>query len=450
MWFELKLLIRYAWVIDPATGLNTMTNLLIEDGKIVKVGGGPMQADQVIDASRMAVYSPLYSQAGLVAAPGLVDMHVHLREPGFAYKETVATGCAAAARGGVTTLVAMANTKPVTDSPELVRLVVEKAAPTGVTVLPVGAVTKGLGGAELTDFAALKQAGAPALSDDGVPIQDEKLLRQAMEAAKAVGLPLLDHCEDKDLVQNYAVNAGPVAEKLGLPGRPAIAEEMQVERDVRLAEETGAHIHICHISTARSVDIVRQAKARGVTVTCETCPQYFTLTEQEVLRQGSMARVNPPLRTQADVEAILAGLQDGTLDCIATDHAPHTAAEKARGLTEAPSGMVGLETALALTLTKLYHEGYLTLEEIAAKMSMNPAKVLGQKWSGLTPGGRADLVLFQLDETWTIQPETFRSKGRNTPFGGMEVQGRNAYTIAGGKIIYRRDEDRKDGNNDVL
>ena len=426
MWFELKLLIRYAWVIDPATGLNTMTNLLIEDGKIVKVGGGPMQADQVIDA------------AGLVAAPGLVDMHVHLREPGFAYKETVATGCAAAARGGVTTLVAMANTKPVTDSPELVRLVVEKAAPTGVTVLPVGAVTKGLGGAELTDFAALKQAGAPALSDDGVPIQDEKLLRQAMEAAKAVGLPLLDHCEDKDLVQNYAVNAGPVAEKLGLPGRPAIAEEMQVERDVRLAEDTGAHIHICHISTARSVDIVRQAKARGVTVTCETCPQYFTLTEQEVLRQGSMARVNPPLRTQEDVAGIIQGLVDGTIDAIVTDHAPHSAEEKARPLAEAPSGMVGLETSLALTLTALYHTGKLSLPHVVAKMSCAPALILGQRRKGnLAVGSDADLVLFDPDEEWIVDPEEFASKGRNTPFGGWQAKGRVKYTIASGKVIYQ-------------
>ena len=317
-------------------------------------------------------------------------------------------------------------------------VVVEKAAPTGVTVLPVGAVTKGLGGAELTDFAALKQAGAPALSDDGVPIQDEKLLRQAMEAAKAVGLPLLDHCEDKDLVQNYAVNAGPVAEKLGLPGRPAIAEEMQVERDVRLAEETGAHIHICHISTARSVDIVRQAKARGVTVTCETCPQYFTLTEQEVLRQGSMARVNPPLRTQEDVAGIIQGLVDGTIDAIVTDHAPHSAEEKARPLAEAPSGMVGLETSLALTLTALYHTGKLSLPHVVAKMSCAPALILGQKRKGnLAVGSDADLVLFDPDEEWIVDPEEFASKGRNTPFGGWQAKGRVKYTIASGKVIYQ-------------
>ncbi len=425
-WSDLKLLIQYAWVVDPATGLNTMANLLLEDGKIAKVGGGPMQADQVIDA------------AGLVAAPGLVDMHVHLREPGFEYKETVATGCAAAAHGGVTTLVAMANTKPVTDSPEQVRAVMEKAAATGVTVLPVGAVTKGLGGVELTDFAALKEAGAPALSDDGVPIQDEELLRRAMEEAKAVGLPILDHCEDKELVQNYAVNAGPVADALGLPGRPAVAEEMQVERDVRLAEETGAHVHICHISTAKSVDIVRKAKARGVTVTCETCPQYFTLTEQEVLKQGALARVNPPLRTQADVEGIIQGLVDGTIDAIVTDHAPHSSEEKARPLAEAPSGMVGLESSLALALTALYHTGKLSLPHIVAKMSCAPALILGLKGKGnLAIGSDADLVLFDPDEEWIVDPEEFASKGRNTPFAGWQVKGRVKYTIAGGRVLYQ-------------
>ena len=294
------------------------------------------------------------------------------------------------------------------------------------------------GGAELTDFAALKEAGVPALSDDGVPIQDEGLLRRAMEAARAVGLPILDHCEDRDLVQNYAVNAGPVADALGLPGRPAIAEEMQVERDARLAQETGAHVHICHVSTARSVDIIRKAKARGACVTCETCPQYFTLTEQEVLRQGSLARVNPPLRTQADVEGIIQGLTDGTIDAIVTDHAPHAAEEKARPLAEAPSGMVGLETSLALTLTALYHTGKLSLPQVIAKMSCAPALILGRGDKGrLAVGADADLVLFDPDEEWIVDPEEFASMGRNTPFGGWKVKGRVKYTIAGGKILYQ-------------
>lgn len=419
----MKLLIQYGWLVDPATGLNTMGNLLIEDGKIAAISNRPMEADRVIDA------------AGLTVAPGLVDLHVHLREPGFEYKETIATGCAAAAHGGVTTLVAMANTDPVTDSPERVAAIREKARETGVNVLPVGAVTVGMKGETLTDFAALKAAGIPALSDDGVPIQDETLLRTAFAKAKELDLVILDHCEDKDLVRNYAVNAGPVAEALGLPGRPAIAEEMQVERDARLAEETGAHVHICHISTAKSVDIVRQAKKRGVRITCETCPQYFTLTEDEVLRQGSMARVNPPLRTQADVDAVLEGLQDGTIDAIVTDHAPHSAEEKARPLADAPSGMVGLETSLALSLTALYHSGRMPLPWVIAKMSAAPAIILGLKKGTLAVGADADLVIFDEDEEWSIDPEKFRSKGRNTPFVGRKVKGKVKYTISGGNII---------------
>lgn len=421
----MKLLIQYGWVVDPATGLNTMTNLLIEDGKIAAVSPRPVQADRVIDA------------AGLVVAPGLVDMHVHLREPGFEYKETVETGCAAAARGGVTTLVAMGNTRPVTDSPELIRQVMDKARPTGVNVLPVGAVTVGMRGETLTDFAALKAAGAPALSDDGVPIQDEALLRQAFLQAKELGMVILDHCEDKELVQNYAVNAGPVAERLGLPGRPAIAEEMQVERDARLAEETGARVHICHVSTARSVDIIRQAKKRGAAITCETCPQYFLLTEQEVLRQGSLARVNPPLRTARDVEGIIQGLMDGAIDAIVTDHAPHSAEEKAKPLADAPSGMVGLETSLALTLTGLHHTGKLPLPWVIAKMSAAPAMLLGLNKGTLAVGADADLVIFDPDEEWVIDPARFASKGRNTPFGGMAVKGKVKYTISKGTVIYQ-------------
>ena len=424
----MKLLIEYGWLVDPVTGINTMANLLIEDGKIVDISKQPMPADQVIDA------------AGLVVAPGLVDLHVHLREPGLEYKETVETGCAAAAHGGVTTLVAMGNTKPVTDSPELVKLVMNKAKTTGVNVLPVGAVTVGMKGEELTDFAALKAAGVPALSDDGVPIQDEALLREAFLKAKELGMIILDHCEDKELVQNYAVNAGPVAEQLGLPGRPAIAEEMQVERDARLAEETGAHVHICHVSTAKSVDIIRQAKKRGVRITCETCPQYFTLTEQAVLEKGSLARVNPPLRTEEDVKGITEGLLDGTIDAIVTDHAPHSEEEKAKPLAEAPSGMVGLETSLALTLTGLYHTGKMPLPWIVAKLSSAPALLLGLDKKGtVAPGADADLVIFDPDEEWVVDPAQFKSKGRNTPFGGMKVKGKVKYTISNGTIIYQED-----------
>ena len=424
----MRLLIQGGRVLDPAQGVDERLDILIEDGKIARLGGH-LSADG----------TQVLSAAGLVAAPGLVDLHVHLREPGFEAKETVATGCAAAARGGVTTLVAMPNTKPATDCPDIVRLVRDRAAPTGINVLPAGAVTVGQKGEQLTDFAALKAAGAPAFTDDGVPIQNLALLRQAMLEAKRLGLPLLDHCEDRDMVQNYAVNEGAVSQQLNLPGRPAIAEELQIMRDVMLAEETGAHVHICHISTAKGVEIVRQAKARGVHVTCETCPQYFTLTEEEILRQGAMARVNPPLRTQADVEGIRAGLMDGTIDAIVTDHAPHTTEEKAKPLPDAPSGMVGLETSLALALTGLYHTGLLSLSRVIALMTAAPAALLGLDKGTLGLGRNADLILFDLDEEWVIDKTKFASKGRNTPFHGRTVRGKVKYTISRGKIIYQED-----------
>lgn len=424
----MRLLIKGGRIIDPAHQVDQVGDLFIEQGRVVQIGPDlNIPCDRVIHA------------AGLTVSPGLVDMHVHLREPGFEEKETVATGCAAAAHGGVTTLVAMPNTRPATDSPETVRLVMEKAAESGVNVLPAGAVTVGQRGQELTDFAALKNAGVPALTDDGVPIQNLALLRRAMQSARVLGLPLLDHCEDRDMVQNYAVNEGKVSRELGLPGRPAIAEELQVMRDAMLAEETGCHVHICHISTGRSVEIVRQAKARGVPITCETCPQYFTLTEEEVLRQGTMARVNPPLRTPDDMQAILAGLRDGTIDAIVTDHAPHCAWEKAKPLPEAPSGMVGLETSLALSLTALYHGGHLSLPAVIRLMSCSPAALLGLGKGRIGPGDDADLVLFDAEQEWVIDRDRFLSKGRNTPFHGRTVRGKVKYTISHGRIIYQED-----------
>lgn len=422
----MQLLIRGGRVVDPAQGVDDRLDLLIQDGKILRLGRDLAAPDaQILNAG------------GLTAAPGLVDIHIHLREPGFEAKETVSTGCAAAARGGVTTLVAMPNTRPAADCPEVVQLVRDKAAPTGINVLPAGAVTLGQKGEQLTDFAALKAAGVPALTDDGVPIQNLALLRQAMLEAKRLNLPLLDHCEDRDMVQNYAVNEGAVSRRLGLPGRPAVAEELQIMRDVMLAEDTGAHVHICHISTAKGVDIVRQAKARGVHVTCETCPQYFTLTEDEILLQGTMARVNPPLRTQADVNGIRAGLADGTIDAIVTDHAPHTAEEKSKPLPDAPSGMVGLETSLALALTGLYHTGLLPLARVLDLMSASPAALLGLDKGTLAAGRDADLILFDPDQEWIIDKTKFASKGRNTPFHGRTVRGRVKYTISRGTIIYQ-------------
>ena len=427
----MKLLVKGGHVVDPSTGLNQICDILIDNGRISAVGESlatPEEHCSTLDAS------------GLVVAPGLVDLHVHLREPGQEDKETIATGCAAAARGGVTTLVAMPNTRPATDCPEVVALVKEKAAHTGIHVYPAGAVTQGQKGEALTDFQALWKAGVPAFTDDGVPVQNLALLRQAMQQARTLGLPILDHCEDKDMVRNYAVNEGAVSRQLGLPGRPAIAEELQVMRDVMLAKETGARVHICHISTAGTVNIIRRAKAEGVAVTCETCPQYFILTEEEVLRQGTMARVNPPLRTAADRAAILDGLKDGTIDAIVTDHAPHCAWEKAQPLEKAPSGMVGLETSLGLALTYLYHAGHMSLMKVIDRMSTTPASLLRLPGGTLQEGRPADLVLFDPDQVWTVNRDTFASKGRNTPFHGFQLKGKVKYTISMGQIIYQEDE----------
>ena len=425
----MKLLIQKGRLVDPVGGIGGIMDILIEDGKLAVIGSDLREQDaQVIDAR------------GLTVCAGLVDMHVHLREPGLEYKEDISTGTAAAPRGGITSVACMPNTKPAVDSPEQVRYVLRRAAEScGVRVWPIGAVTVGEKGETLTDGQALKEAGAVALSDDGMPIQNANLMRDALIRAKRLGLTILSHCEDADMVRNYAVNEGRVSRALNLPGRPAIAEELMVMRDAMLSEETGAAVHICHISTAGSVDIVRQFKKKGVHITCETCPQYFTLTEDEVLNQGTMARVNPPLRTRQDVEAIIAGLKDGTIDAIATDHAPHSAQEKAKPLAEAPSGMVGLETSLGATLTALYHTGEMDLSDILKKMTFNPACILGIPKGRLSLGGEADFTIFDPNETWTVDPEQFSSKGRNTPFAGRELTGKVKYTIVGGKIVY---EDR--------
>jgi len=422
----MELLIKRGRLIDPVGGIGGVMDLLIRDGKIAGLGSDlGDQAEQILDAE------------GMVVCAGFVDMHVHLRDPGLEYKEDILTGTRAAARGGVTTLACMANTKPVVDSPEQVRYVLDKAQTAcGVRVLPVAAVSQGLQGEKLTDAEALKAAGAVALSDDGFPIQNANLMRDALIRAKRYDMPVLTHCEDANMVENRAVNEGSISRQLWLEGRPAIAEELMIMRDAMLAEETGAHVHIQHVSTAKSVDIVRRMKKKGVPITCETCPQYFTLTEEEVLTCGSMARINPPLRTQRDVDAIIRGLQDGTIDVIATDHAPHSKEEKSRPLEKAPSGMVGLETSLAVTLTSLYHTGKMDLSAIVRCMTFNPAAILRLGTGRLAIGSDADVTIFDPDEVWVVDPEEFASKGRNTPFTGRELKGRVKYTIVGGEIIY--------------
>ena len=427
----MKLLIRQGRLVDPVGGIGGVMDILLDNGRVAMIGSDIREPDaQVIDA------------AGLTVCAGLVDMHVHLREPGFEHKETIATGAAAAAHGGFTSIACMPNTRPAIDAPERVDYIKEKAARAcGVHVWPIGAVTVGQAGQALTDFETLKHAGAVALSDDGVPVQNANLMRDALILAHRQGLTILSHCEDADLVKNYAVNEGRVSRQLRLPGRPAIAEELMVARDAMLAEETGGAVHICHISTAKAVALVRRYKRKGVQITCETCPQYFSLTEDEILKQGALARVNPPLRTKADVEAIIEGLKDGTIDAIATDHAPHAAEEKARPLAEAPSGMVGLETALAVALMYLYHTGELSLSDILRKMTINPACILRLPTKGrLAIGADGDVVIFDPDQEWTVDPAQFASKGRNTPFGGKKLKGKVKYTIVGGQVVYREGE----------
>ena len=423
----MKLLIQHGNLIDPVLNEERVMDILIENGQIAAISAHLEDPEaQVLDVSGMAV------------SAGLIDMHVHFRDPGFTEKEDIITGSRAAAHGGFTTVTCMPNTRPTVDSPEMVQYVYDRAKEgSGVHVLPIAAVSMGEKGTVLTDAKALKQAGAVALSDDGVPVQSANLMRDALICASRQQLAVLTHCEDADMVKNYAVNEGRISRQLGIPGRPAIAEEIMVMRDAMLAEETQTAVHICHISTGRAVDIVRRYKKKGVKITCETCPQYFTLNQREILEQGAMARVNPPLRTSRDVAAVLVGVKDGTIDCIVTDHAPHTAEEKARGLEKAPSGMVGLETSLGITLTQLYHTGEMTLPEIIAKMTVNPARILNLDCGRLSAGSAADLTIFDPNEEWVVDAEKFASKGRNTPFNGRTLKGKVKYTIVGGKIIYQ-------------
>lgn len=418
------MLIKNVRIIDPKTKTDTVGDILIENGKIADIGHLVASADgNILEAN------------GLIAAPGLVDMHVHFRDPGFTYKEDILSGAAAAAAGGFTTVACMPNTAPVIDSPAGVKYILDKGAEAPVNILPIAAVTKGQKGNELTDAKALKAGGAVALSDDGLPVDKAVVVRAAMFGAKEAGLPIISHCEDGEMVQNYAVNEGEISRHLGLPGRPAIAEELMIARDILLAQETGVRLHIAHVSTRGSVELIRLAKKRGIAVTAETCPQYFTISENELLNKGTLARVNPPLRARDDILSITEAVCQGVIDTIVTDHAPHSAEEKNLPLSDAPSGMVGLETSLAITLTMLYHTGQMSLMDIIDRMSTAPRAILGLE-SGLSKGSEADITLFDPDEVWTVDPENFYSKARNTPFAGMELRGRAKYTIVNGKIAF--------------
>ena len=416
--------IRGGRIIDPVSGREFTGDLILENGTIKAVG----------EKLNLESCEEILEAAGLVVAPGLVDVHVHFRDPGLTYKEDILTGAQAAAAGGFTTVVCMANTKPVIDNAETLTYVLDKGKETGIHVLSCACVTKGMQGKELVDMDGLRVAGAAGFTDDGIPILDEEVLKAALSKAEELQVPVSLHEEDPKLIANNGINRGPVSEKLGLGGSPAEAEITMVERDCRLAEETGASVNIQHISTAGAVEAVRASKKRGSHVTAEAAPHHFTLTDEAVLTYGTLAKMNPPLRTERDRQAVIEGLKDGTIDMIATDHAPHSIDEKSKPLTEAPSGIIGLETSLALGITELVKPGHLTLLELMRKMSQNPAALYHLPYAGITEGAPADLVIFDADEEWKV--ESFRSKAVNSPFKGWTLTGRVHYTICEGKVVY--------------
>ena len=416
--------IRGGRIIDPVSGKDFIGDLVLENGTI-KAVGEQLNLDGCKD---------IIEAAGMTVAPGLVDVHVHFRDPGLTYKEDILTGARAAAAGGFTTVVCMANTKPVVDNAETLHYVLNKGKETGIHVLSCACVTKGMQGKELVDMDGLRVAGAAGFTDDGIPILDEEVLKAALSKAEELQVPVSLHEEDPKLIANNGINRGPVSEKLGIGGSPAEAEITMVERDCRLAEETGASVNIQHISTAGAVEAVRASKKRGSHVTAEAAPHHFTLTDEAVLTYGTLAKMNPPLRTERDRQAVIEGLKDGTIDMIATDHAPHSIDEKSKPLTEAPSGIIGLETSLALGITELVKPGHLTLLELMRKMSQNPAALYHLPCQGITEGAPADLVIFDADEEWKV--ESFRSKAVNSPFKGWTLTGRVHYTICEGKVVY--------------
>jgi len=420
----MSLLIRNGLVIDPAGETREITDILVENGKISSMGTNLIAPGaEVIDA------------AGKLVVPGLVDMHVHLREPGYEAKETVETGTLAAVKGGFTSVACMPNTDPVADNPSVIEFILSRARAAGnAKVYPVAAITRNSRGKELAPMAELKEAGAVAFSDDGRPVTDAAVMRRAMEYASMLGMPVISHCEDVDLAGGGVMHEGSVSTMLGLKGIPASAEEIMVARDVILAGETGCHLHVAHVSTAGSVQIIRAAKARGIKVTAEAAPHHFTLTHDAVQGYDTYAKVNPPLRTAADVEAIKEGLADGTIDVIATDHAPHTVEEKDVEYDLAPFGLVGLETAVGLVWSRLVRPGILTPEQAIAKMTVNPARILGINAGALQVGSPADITVIDPDKEWKVRPELFASKGRNTPFTGYKLTGQVEMTVVNGII----------------
>jgi len=420
------IVLRGGRVIDPSQSHDAVADVLFEDGKIGAVGRGVMrEGAEVIDVT------------GKVVTPGLIDIHVHLREPGREDVETVATGARAAAAGGFTAVCAMPNTDPVTDNQAAVGFIVKQAQAAGASrVYPIGAISLGSKGQQLAEFGEMVGAGAVAVSDDGKPVVSSHLMRTALEYAQTFGIPVADHCEDPTLFHGGCMHEGVVSARMGLRGIPSAAEEIMVARDLLLAELTGGHIHLCHMSTRGSVALIRRAKERGVRVTAEATPHHFTLTDSACLGYNTNAKMNPPLREDPDVAAIRAAIKDGTIDVIASDHAPHHYDAKEREFDDAPFGIVGLETALGLGLTELVRGGVLTLPELVARMSTEPARVFGLPGGTLKPGSPADVTVFDPEVRWSVDAGAFHSKSRNTPFAGRELWGRVERTIVGGRSVH--------------
>ncbi len=432
---DINMLIKGAMILDPANELEGIGDILIRNGRIVDcyLYQG---LDEEERKKREEVQSgeEVLEAFGWCAAPGLIDVHVHFRDPGFTYKEDIDTGAAAAAKGGFTTVICMANTKPVVDQVERLQYVLEKGKKTGICVLSCAAVSKNFEGKELTDMAALKAAGAVGFTDDGIPLKDGVFVRRAMQKARELSMPISFHEEDPVFIQNNGINHGEVSEQLGIYGSPALAENSLIARDCMIALDTRATVSIQHISSAYGVELVRFAKRLGADIWAEATPHHFTLTEEAVLKYGTLAKMNPPLRTEQDRLAILEGLKDGTISIIATDHAPHSREEKEKPLTEAPSGIIGLETSLALGITNLVKTGQLTMVELIKKMSVNPAKLYHLEKGTLSVGADADVVLFAPDEKWVVSE--YASKSCNSPFTGWTLTGKVKRTICGGRIVY--------------
>ncbi len=425
----MKLLITNGHLIDPAAPENTGMSVLIEDGRVsawLRPNENPPEGCEVFDAS------------GLLVAPGFIDMHVHLREPGQEHKETIRSGCAAAVAGGWTSVCPMPNTQPVNDNAAITRYMIEQAERAGLAnVFPVGAITKLSDGSELAEMGEMKAAGAVAVSDDGRPVPNAGIMRRAMQYAKDFDLPVVDHCEDKSLSSGGVMHEGKLSLLLGLKGMPALAEEIDAVRDILLAKETGAHIHIAHVSTKGAIEAIRRAKHEGVSVTCEVTPHHFTLTDKTVEGYDTNTKMAPPLRSEEHLEAILEGLKDGTIDAIATDHAPHHQDEKALEYDRAPFGVTGLETAVGLALNELVHKGVIDLGRLVELCSTNPAKIFRLKDRGtLKPGSIADVTILNPELKWTYRNGESRSKSRNSPFDGWEFTGRAVATIVGGRVVF--------------